>query len=267
MHQPNLDHPTHDLTLIAAHAAGDLPQSDRPSAEALLAACADCTALHSDLVAIAAASQALPAPISRTRDFQLEPAQAERLRRGSWLRRLLQPFGAAGSSARPIAAAFTSLGVAGLLVATVLPGLIGGGSASAPQSDTAAGAAGAAAATSAPAAARGATTASAPGVPAPQAGGSTQSPADYGANHSSTGAPENTLTADKAGQTSSAIRGPVGIGSLASGAGSSGTGGVSFGVLESTRDAGPNLIFIGSLAFLAIGLALFGLRFAGRRVR
>jgi hypothetical protein len=267
MHQPNLDHPTHDLTLIAAHAAGDLPATDRPAAEALLAVCADCTDLHRDLVAIAAATHALPAPIARSRDFQLAPAQAARLLRGSWLRRLLQPFGAAGSSIRPIAAAFTSLGIAGLLVATAVPGLIGGGTAAAPESDTAAGAAAAPAATDAPAAAPAATAASAPGVPAPQAGGPTQNPADYGANHASSGAPENTLTAVKAGEASSAIRGPIGIGSLASGPGSSGAGGGSFGPLASTRDAGPSLVFIGSLALLAIGLALFGLRFAGRRVR
>jgi hypothetical protein len=267
MHQPNLDHPTHDLTLIAAHAAGDLPESDRRSAEAVLASCADCTDLHRDLIAIAVATQSLPAPLARIRDFQLEPAQAERLLRGSWLRRLLQPFGAAGSSVRPIAAAFTSLGVAGLFLATALPGLIGGGAASAPEDDTAAGAAAAPAATSAPAAAPAATSASAPGVPVPQAAGSTQNPAGYGAYRSSTGAPENTLTAVKAGQASSAIRGPVGIGSLATGPTTSGDGGVSFGALESTRDAGPNLIFVGSLALLAIGLVLFGLRFAGRRVR
>lgn len=267
MHQPNLDHPTHDLTLIAAHAAGDLPESDLHAAEALLAACAGCTALHQDLVAITAATQAVPAPMGRTRDFRLEPAQAERLLRGSWLRRLLQPFGAAGSSVRPVAAAFTSLGVAGLLVATVLPGLIGGAATSAPESDTTAGAAAAPAATSAPAAAPAATTASASGAPAREAGGSTQNPAGYGLGYSSTAAPKDTLTADKAGQASSAIRGPAGIGSLASGPGSSGVGGATFGALESTRDTGPNLILIGSLALLAIGLALFGLRFAGRRVR
>jgi hypothetical protein len=267
MHQPNLDHPTHDLTLIAAHAAGDLPDSDRPGAEALRAACADCTDLHRDLIAIAAATHALPVPIARTRDFQLEPAQAERLLRGSWLRRMLQPFGAAGSSVRPIAAAFTSLGIAGLLVVTALPGLIGGGAASAPESDTAAGAAPGPAATAAPAAAPAATTASAPGVPAPQAGGQTQNPVDYDASHASPGAPQDTSAGVKAGEASSAIRGPVGIGSLASGPTSSGAEGVSFGALESTRDAGPNVIFMGSLALLAIGLALFGLRFAGRRVR
>jgi hypothetical protein len=264
MQQPNLDHPTHDLTVIAAHAAGDLPESERASAEALLAGCADCAALHRDLQAIAAASAAVPAPIARTRDFQLEPAQAERLRRGSWLRRVLQPFGGAGSSVRPIAAAFTSLGIAGLLVATALPSLIGGGAASAPERDTAAGAALAPAGSSGPA--RAATTASAPGVPAPQAGGPTQNPLDYDAGHSSSGAPQNTSTAFKAGEATSA-NGPVAIGSLASGPTSSGAGGASFGALESTRDTGPNLIVIGSLALLAIGLALFGLRFAGRRVR
>jgi hypothetical protein len=264
MHQPNLDHPSHDLTLVAAHAAGDLPESDRTSVEALLASCTDCADLHRDLVAIAAATHTLPAPIARTRDFQLEPAQAERLRRGSWLRRLLQPFGAAGSPARPIAAAFTTLGVAGLLVATIVPSLAGGSATSAPSHDSAVGAA---AATAAPAAAPGATTEAAPGVPAPQAGGATSNPADFGSYQQASGAPGDTSTPGKAGPTGSSIAAPV---ALAGGTGGPERAGASVGSIEAptlTREGSPNLLFIGSLALLALGLALFGLRFAGRRVR
>jgi anti-sigma factor RsiW len=266
MHQPNLDHSTHDLTLVAAHAAGDLPESDRHSAEALLATCADCADLHRDLIAIIEATRALPAPIARVRDFQLEPAQANRIRQGSWLRRMLRPFGAAGSSVRPIATAFTSLGIAGLLVATALPSLIGGSAASAPESDTAAGAFGPAA-TAAPAAAPVATGASAPGVPVPQAGGSTQNPTDYRADQHASGAPEDSSTAVKAGPAESPNRRSLGVGALASGGTTSGAGDGSFQPLAATWDTGPGLLFIGSLALLAIGLALFGLRFAGRRVR
>src|SRR5512143_2621071 len=129
MNQPNLDHARHDRTLIAGHAAGDLVEADRSRAEALLASCAGCSDLHRDLLAIASATRSLPAPKAPARDFRLTPAQAERLRRRSWLRAALRPFGTPRSVVRPMAAAFTSLGVAGLLVATALPALLGGGAA------------------------------------------------------------------------------------------------------------------------------------------
>ena len=123
MHQPlDADHARHDNTLIAAHAAGDLPDTDRPRVDALLTSCTTCADLRRDLVAIALATRDVPAPYALKRDFQLDDAQAARLRRGSWLRTVLAPFGASRSAVRPVAAAFTSIGVAGLLVATMLPG-------------------------------------------------------------------------------------------------------------------------------------------------
>lgn len=263
MHQPNLDHPTHDLALVAAHAADDLPESDRIRAEALLASCADCTNLHRDLIAIADATRTLPAPTGRIRDFQLEPDQADRLRRGSWLRRVLRPFGAAGSPARPLAAAFTTLGIAGLLFATVLPGLAGGTATSAPERENVAGAA---APTSAPAAAPAATMAAAP---VPQAGGPTSNPADLGSYQYASGAPAASSTAGKAERSLAATRGGGGFGTLASGGTSSGAGVVADSNQPSlmATAAPPNLLIVGSLALLVVGLLLFGLRFAGRRVR
>jgi hypothetical protein len=261
MRQRNHDHPTHDLALVAAHAAGDLPESDRIPVVELLASCPDCADLHRDLLDIAAATRSLPAPLARARDFQLEPGAAERLRRGSWLRRLLQPFGAAGSSARPIATAFTTLGIAGLLVATALSGfggLAGGNSASAPERDSSTGAAvPAPAATAAPAAA--------PSVPQPQAGAPSAYPADVALGQHASGAPNATAATVKAGASGSPERALTAFGGpVASVAGAADGSSVSGPLLVATP---PNLLVLGSVALLAIGLALFALWFAGRRVR
>ena len=257
MHQPNLDHAQHDRTLIAGHAAGDLSDPDRSHAAALLAACRSCSQLHDDLLAIAAATRHLLAPQTPARDFRLTEAQAARLRRGNWLRALLRPFGAAGSAVRPAAAALTSLGVAGLLVATVLPGLLGGAATSAPAEDaTSGGAANAPAATAAPA--------FGPQLPGPQASGASSSPADYGLEALRSVAPESSTVVTAAADESSAPR-AIALG----GAEASGTPTGDKDAAQS-RDLGsspPNLLLIGSLAMLMVGLALFGLRFAGRRVR
>src|SRR5262249_22899245 len=133
MHYQNPDHPAHDVALIASAAAGDVADSERPAVEALLASCTDCADLHRDLTAIADATRQLPPPLARRRDFQLTQDHAARLRRGSWLRAALRPFGATGSRARPMAATFTTLGIAGLLVAGLLPSLSGGAATLAPE--------------------------------------------------------------------------------------------------------------------------------------
>jgi hypothetical protein len=256
MHQPNPDHPTHDLTLVAAHAAGDLAEADLPSIEAQLASCADCADLHRDLTLIAAATHSLPAPVARTRDFQLSQEHADRLRRGSWLRAILRPFGATRSAVRPMAAAFTTLGIAGLLVAAALPNLLGG-TASLAREQGSTGTTGgmSVGATNAPV--------FGPEVPAPQAGGA--SPADVRADARSTGAPHPTDLAVKAGSSTA-------TGSLdALAAGRTPTTGDSSAapanVPGSSPSSGWNLLVIGSGVLLAFGVALFGLRFAGRRVR
>lgn len=114
-------HETHDLLLVAAFAAGDLDAADRPGAEALVAGCAECSALATDLVSIARATAEMPVP-RRPRDFFVSPADAERLRpRG--LRRLAASIaGPRVQLARPLAGGLMMLGFAGLLVAS-LPGL------------------------------------------------------------------------------------------------------------------------------------------------
>ena len=109
-------HADHDPLAIAAYAAGDATGSELDDAQALVAACGDCAALHHDLRAIAAALPALPAP-ARTRDFRLTPEQAASLRPAGW-RRLFAPFaGPKFAFAGPVGAGLATLGLAGFLVA------------------------------------------------------------------------------------------------------------------------------------------------------
>src|SRR5690242_9986148 len=121
-HSIPAEHARHDVELIAGHAAGELPDPERVRAEALLSSCTTCADLRRELVAIAAATRSLPAQAS-PRDFRLTEAQAASLRRGGWIKSLLRPFAAPGWTPRPMAMAFTSLGLAGLLVANILPAL------------------------------------------------------------------------------------------------------------------------------------------------
>lgn len=110
-------HPRHDRLTIAA--AADRTNGPLPAlTQALLAACAECARLHADLVALAAALPSAATP-RRTRDFTLSAADAERLRpRG--LRHWLGLIGTSRDAiTRPLAIGFTTLGLAGLLLATV----------------------------------------------------------------------------------------------------------------------------------------------------
>lgn len=238
------NHPDHDLLLIAADAANDLAGPERLRAQAILETCEPCAIIHADLIAIAAATRLLPAPAHAPRDFRLSPDQAASLRRGSWLRTFLAPLSGARSATRPMAAAFTTLGVAGLLVASLLPGMLGAGASSAPQRETSqAGAAVDAAATAAPAAAPGA---AAPGVGGPGATTALGPDAAYGGKDS-----ENASAAPEIAIAGGATATPV-------------------AAVESSTNAMTSSplspLFIGSLALLAVGLVLFGLRYAGRRL-
>ena len=246
-HSAHGDHARHDRYLIAAHAAGDLSNLDTAAAARLLAECSDCAELHRDLVAIAAAMRALPAIARAPRDFRLSAEQADRLGRGSWLRSLLRPFGAARSATRPMAAAFTSLGVAGLLVATIVPGLLGS-AASAPtrDADFAAGPA----STQAPANPQevAGPTAAAQGAP----GAAQPSVASVDVKQ----AEDSGMSVAMGGQAGSTAE-PDAFDNGAAGAN------------QPLRVGGTpvNPLALGSLALLAAGLALFGLRFAARRLR
>jgi len=106
----------------------DLTPTELDRAHAALESCDQCADLFADLVAVSAAipTAALPA---RPRDFTLTPADAARLRsRG--LRRWFSAIGSARDGITfPLALGLTTMGIAGLLLATVPSALSGAGGA------------------------------------------------------------------------------------------------------------------------------------------
>jgi anti-sigma factor RsiW len=238
-HVATPSHLEHDPSLIAGHAAGDLTHSQVSAASALIASCPDCAELHRDLVAISAATRALPRQARSPRDFRLTAEQAASLRRGSWLRAILRPFGSAQSAVRPLATAFTSLGVAGLLVAAFMPAMLGGAAAG-PTSQE-----------------RDAVTAA--GAPAPsEAAG----PVDPLAGVP--GASGGTTKGDIDASPAPAFNGQGGEARATEETDGSGA----FDLQDAaTRQTPSNLLLMGSLGLLLVGLVFFGLRLAARRVR
>ena len=258
MQHPTLpDHARHDAILIAGHAAGDLSETDRTRADALLAACAACADLRRDLVAIAAATRSVPAPATLRRDLRLAPEQADRLRRGSWLRAFLRPFGAARSPFRPMATAFTSLGVVGLVVGVALSS--GAGLAGAP----AAGGVGQDRNAPAGAAATAGTEAEGNGPGRDSYAPMVQSSGEAAAMYESI-PPRQGATDDKGLGRASPTTFAFGAATRAAAAPEDGS---SESPAPAATPRPPNPLIAGSLALLGIGLLLFGLRIASRRVR
>ena len=124
-----MPHDRHDLTAIAE--AADRGGPGR-LARALAAACGECARLSSDLQALALALPATSTPV-RPRDFTLTEHDAKRLRSRS-LRHWFERIGTARDTiTRPLAVGLTTLGIAGLLVATA-PAIPLGGSGAASAS-------------------------------------------------------------------------------------------------------------------------------------
>jgi hypothetical protein len=124
-------HATHDPAVVAALAVrqADLTDADRTAAGELVASCTECADLLVDLVALQVALPTASTP-ARPRDFSLTPDDADRLRARGW-RRVLGFFGSARDSvSRPLAVGLTTLGLAGLLVAS-MPSFAGFGGATA----------------------------------------------------------------------------------------------------------------------------------------
>lgn len=264
---PNLPHtaPDHDETLIARLAADDLPEDEREGrlARQRVIDCPACAELLTDLRAIVAATAALPSP-RRTRDFRLTEADAARLRPGGW-RGLLVRFGSPSFAfTRPVAMGLATLGIAGLLLAS-LPAGLGGSTASAPQELNAGGAPTAAAAPAASVP---------PGAP-PNAGGVT-SPAPgaaaQGPEAASPGGRTNTSSPPKAaGSPAPSAAEDLGTGGAACPCGSAAPSvaaeGSGSGVQqEAVPSTGPSPLVIASVALLVAGLGLAGLRTLARRV-
>ncbi len=217
------DHAMHDPLLVAeaADRAGRLPPA--------LAECPDCRTLHADLVQLAAA---LPTAAVATRPlaYTLTPADAARLRAGG-LRRWLALIGSARDGiTRPLALGFTTLGLAGLLVAT-LPAVLSGGAATAGAAPQSVGEAASALPSVVPAM-------GAPDVASSAAAtddGAVFSGAESGASPGSD-AKADATTRDAAAL---ALRGDP---------------------------SGPSVLFVVGGALLILGLGLFGLRWTGRRL-
>ena len=258
MPHPSASHADHDPLAIAAYAAGDATGPELDDALALVAACPDCAALHHDLRAIAAALPALPAPV-RTRDFRLTPEQAASLRPAGW-RRLLAPLaGPRFAFAGPLGTGLATLGIAGLLVAGSV-GMPLGGAASAPAGDGG----------SPDAEAYDTSAGSATGEELNAAG--VASPAEemapvpaevFLASEAPAAASEAPAAAAQAGETptdDTSTRVGTAAGPAASVAGESGANAPGTGATTV-----PLLPLVSALALLA-GLALAGLRFAGRRL-
>jgi hypothetical protein len=241
-----MQHQNHDQILIAALAGGDLTGSELTRARTLLASCPQCTELHSDLISIAAATRTVPNLATAPRDFRLDAAQAARLARRSWLRTVLAPFGGVRSAARPLAATFTSLGLVGLLVVAVAPGLVGGAFAPTAGQDRDLAAA--------PDATKEAVQVPAAGGP----GGAPQPAATDNASTGKDGASEGTGAGFGTDQGGTNEIHSQATGQPASQPDTSG---------RTSAISAPSLIFAGSLGLLVVGLLLFGLRFAARRVR
>ena len=279
-------HARHDTFLVAAHAAGDLSGASRTAAESQIATCTACSALYEDLRAIADATQSLakvtiPASASG-RDFRLTPEQAARLNRGRRWRRLLDPLaGSSGAWTRPLAAALTTLGLAGLMLTTVLPGLGGLGASTA-------------AASAAPAAPEQVTAQAAPtAAPAPAAGGvpdtgagavgvtsgpstaldqfgpvTKASPAATGATSGrnstteATGPPAGASPTTAPDYAAGAAPGQSAVGPPDANA----QDGMKYEPLQEGSSRG-SLLPIASIVLIVLGLSLFGLRLVARRLR
>jgi hypothetical protein len=96
-----------------------------------LRTCPACGTLHADLLSIRAAIRHAWVP-ARPRDLSLTPADAARSRPSPW-RRFLGVIGSSRDAvSRPLAASFTGLGIAGLLLTTIPLGAAGGAPTAAP---------------------------------------------------------------------------------------------------------------------------------------
>ena len=125
---PASDHASHDTILVASLADHSLPAAERAAAEALVATCSQCADLQADLLALRAATRAMPTP-DRPTDYTLTESDAARLRSGGW-RRFVAILGTSRDAlSRPLAIGLTTLGLAGLLV-TAAPSLMFGSASS-----------------------------------------------------------------------------------------------------------------------------------------
>ena len=124
------NHAAHDPTWMAALATRnpDLSPTERTRAETALESCGACADLFADLVALSAAIPSAATP-ARPRDFTLTAADAARLQRRGFAC-LFKGIGSARDRVTfPLAMGLTTMGIAGLLLATIPSAFSGAGGA------------------------------------------------------------------------------------------------------------------------------------------
>jgi anti-sigma factor RsiW len=262
-------HAAHDTLLVASLADHSLALGDRVPAEALVATCTACGDLFADLEAIRVATREMPVPV-RPRDFTLTADDAVRLRPGGW-RRLVAAFGTSRDMlSRPLAAGLTTLGLAGLLFATIPSILPSSAASTAPSADQAFGG------PVIPAASAGALGPSGQGlsVAAPSASGGTGAGAPVPVAAGAAASPSTVPVSDAFGAVKGAGASAT-PGSEAATAGSAVTQGRASGpsVPGSAGDSslelgstGPSTLIVLSAVFLIAGLGLFLVRWTARRL-
>jgi len=270
------DHASHDRLLVAALAdrgADALTLRDRAKAEAQVAACRDCAALHADLVMLTAAIPTAAIPV-RPRDFTLSPADVERLRpRG--LRRLIGLIGSSNDAfTRPLALGLTTLGIVGLLVASLPGALSGFGSAGAAPVLSTVGSAVGESTSGAQAAASAAPSAAAAPAAAGSGGGIAAAPAPSGAAPQADGSFGRVSVAARpsasGGDDSKAVYGADNGAPETNSGAQNGYGGTErtgdlLSVGDEANGVSPLVVIAG--AMLIVGLGLFGFRWGARRLR
>jgi anti-sigma factor RsiW len=244
-------HASHDTMLVTSLADHSLAEGERAAADALVAACAACADLFTDLEALRVATREMPVP-ARPRDFTLTADDAVRMRPGGW-RRLVAAFGTSRDMlSRPLAAGLTTLGLVGLLFATIPSILPSSAAATAPSGDRAVGgpvlpAASAGAAALAPVAA-GAAASPAPSIPGSDAFGAVKGTGASATPGSEAGTAGSAVTQGGAPGQSPSVPGSAADSSLELGS------------------TGPSTLIVLSAAFLIAGLGLFLIRWTARRL-
>jgi hypothetical protein len=252
-------HEGHDVSIVAALAARpvDLGESETTAAQAQVASCTACAEALADFVALQTALPRTATP-RRPRDFQLTPADAERLHRSGW-RRFLGYFGSPRDGfSRPLAIVLTTLGLAGVLLASIPSAtLMGGSGGAAPASE----AAPIQQAAPAPAASEPGTDRTALGAAPPDAGLPSAAPSTSSAAAASTSSEAGTASTE-------AATAPTDTHVFTGGNPDEVAPDITGGVDTALRgDAGGfSVLFVVGGVLLIAGLALFGLRWSARRL-
>ena len=270
-------HEQHDQILVVALASGDLAPADpdRTTAQALVDSCADCARLHDDVLAIARATKALP-PAARTRDFQLSPEQAAKLRPSGW-RRFVAGLAAPGSVfSRPLGMGLATLGIAGLLLGTLPSVSVGlGGAASAPAASMPAAASSPAAAAALPVKSAGDQTELAPVAGGPPAAAASAAPEiDTSGGGNAAASPPAYYTTDSSGKPIRTVEGANEVAASPAPAPADNGGPTAsdatrqLAVTAPANDSsgGPSALVVASAILLAAGIAVLLVRSIARRM-